>query len=97
MCSKNAETDCVECDWCGEWVHRECAALSEEELKVLCSINTNVKFFCEVCNPKVEVAFHFFNDVLKKQDIIDSKIKTISSGLICGIPYVNILGALPGN
>ena len=42
MCSKNAETDCVECDWCGEWVHRECAELSEEELKVLCSININI-------------------------------------------------------
>ena len=42
-CSKNAETDCVECDWCGKWVHRECAELFEEELKVLYSINTNVK------------------------------------------------------
>ena len=27
-CSKHAETDCVEC---GEWVHRECAELSEED------------------------------------------------------------------
>jgi len=62
-------------------VHRECAELSEEELKVLCSINTNVKFFCEVCNPKVEATFQFFNDGLKKQDIIDSKIKTIEKSL----------------
>jgi len=57
-----------------------CAELSEE-LSVLCSINTNVKLFCEIYNPKVEVAFQFFNDVLKKQDIIDSKIKTIEKSL----------------
>ena len=66
ICSKNAEADCIECDWCGQWEHRKCVGLSEEELKVLCSINAIVKFFYKVCNRKVEVAFQFFNDIRSK-------------------------------
>ena len=88
-CSKNTEVDCIECVWCGQWEHRKCAGLSEEELKVLCSINTNVKFFCKVCNPKVEVAFQFFDDMQKKQDLIDSKVKTIEETLSNTVTNLN--------
>jgi len=88
-CNKNAEADCVECDWCGQWEHRECAGLSKEELKVLYSINSNVKFFCKLCNPKVEIAFQFFNDMQKKQDLINNKVKTIEETLSSTVSDLN--------
>jgi len=63
--SCNAESGYVECDWCSQWEHRVCA---EEELKVLYLINSNVKFFCKLCNPKVEMAFTI-KIMKKKQDL----------------------------
>jgi len=53
----------IECDWCGQWEHAECA---EDELKVLYIINSCIKFFCKACQPKVEVAFTFFDDIQEK-------------------------------
>ena len=67
-CSKECDTDCVECDWCGNWQHGDCASLSSNEIVVLADLwehqsnKSNVMFFCSVCKPKVTLAMKILID-----------------------------------
>ena len=81
VCAENVVDGGIECEWCGLWEHGECADLTEDELKVLNSINSCVKFFCKVCQPKVEVAFKYFESIQEKQNSIVSKVQNIEENL----------------
>ena len=66
VCEENVQESGVECDWCGQWEHSKCANLTEDELKVLVNINSCVKFFCKICQPRVEVVFKYFDNIQEK-------------------------------
>jgi len=80
VCAENVVDSGIECEWCGLWEHGECADLTEDELK-LNSINSCVKFFCKVCQHKVEVAFKYFESIQEKQNSIVSKVQNIEEKL----------------
>jgi len=69
-----AESGCIECHWCGLWKHSQCSGLSSEDLKVLSNLPSNV--FCNACQPKVSLAFQFFNDIEEIQKALDTKLST---------------------
>jgi len=86
VCSENVQDGGIECDWCVQWEHAECAELNEDELKVLCTINSCVKFFCKVCQP---VAFKFFDDIKEKQNSIATKVNVIEENLSKSVADLN--------
>ena len=88
-CSENVENDCISCDWCGQWEHNKCAGLTEDELKVLFNINSHVKFFCKLCQPNVEVAFKFFDNIQEKQNSIAAKMNVIEEKLTKSVVDLN--------
>ena len=45
ICQKNVVTDAVECELCYKWVHRRCAKLTKQQLRVL----ENDHFTCLPC------------------------------------------------
>jgi len=81
VCEENVQESGIECDWCGQWEHSNCANLTEDELKVLVSINSCVKFFCKICQPRVEVAFKYFDNIQEKQNSIATKVQVIEENL----------------
>jgi len=38
-------------------------------------------FFCNVCHPKVSLAFKFFNDIQENQNIVDNKLQLLEQKL----------------
>lgn len=76
-CGKPADSGCIECDWCGLWEHSECSGLSSEDLQVLSKLPSSVMFFCTVCQPKVSLAFKFFNDIQENHKALDTKLKQL--------------------
>jgi len=86
-CEKESDTDCVECDWCGKWQHRECAGLTSVELAALADIwnrqssDSNVMFFCTVCKPKVTLALKFFTDIQDKQEDMNKRLSEIEDSI----------------
>ena len=50
------DENCIQCDTCVNWFHKECVNLSNERFRYL-SNNRNAKFMCTICvvNKKCEV------------------------------------------
>ena len=60
---QESDTDCVECNWCGNWQHWQCASLSLVELAALADIwnfqakGPNFMFFCSICKLILALTF----------------------------------------
>jgi len=89
-CGKEVESDCIECEWCYKWEHRDCAGLSNDIHKVLDSVPANVMFFCTKCEPRVKLALKFFADIQQKQQDIDDKLKQLEERLSKSVNDMNI-------
>ena len=57
-CSRKADDDTIECQWCSHWEHKVCAKVSSEHYLLLDSTSQNM-FFCTLCVSKVPQALHY--------------------------------------
>ena len=60
-CNKSVSEDCIECYWCSQWEHRDCANIKETELVVLPSASQNILYFCSCCLSILPEALSSFN------------------------------------
>ena len=74
-CGKEVESECIECEWCYNWEHKDCVGLSNDVYKALDGAPANVMFFCTNCEPKVKLALKFFVDIQQKQQALDDKLE----------------------
>ena len=56
-CGKEVESDCIECEWCYNWEHKDCAGLSNDIHKHLDGAPANVMFFCTKCEVSSKVFY----------------------------------------
>ena len=74
-CGKEVESECIECEWCYNWEHKDCVGLSNDVYKALDGAPANVMFFCMNCESKVKLALKFFVDIQQKQQALDDKLE----------------------
>ena len=74
-CGKEVESECIECEWCYNWEHKDCVGLSNDVYKALDGAPANVMFFCTNCESKVKLALKFFVDIQQKQQALDDKLE----------------------
>ena len=72
-CNNVANVDVIQCQWCLQWEHRQCAQLSVDEMSILSKVNDRVVFFCTKCYSKVPAA-------LTIKDLSERNIK-LNNGL----------------
>ena len=88
-CGKEIESDSIECEWCYNWEHKECAGLSNDIYKVLDGAPVNVMFFCTKCEPKVKLALKFFDDIQQKQKLLDDRLQQLDEKFTKSINDIN--------
>ena len=47
ICLKLALTDCIYCDLCNTWIHRNCLKLTKQTLNILSK--SSLSYFCKTC------------------------------------------------
>ena len=52
-CGKEVESECIECEWCYNWEHKDCVDLSNDVYKVLDGAPANVMFSAQNVNQKL--------------------------------------------
>ena len=72
-----SNSECIECEWCYNWEHKDCVGLSNDIYEVLGGAPANVMFFCTKCEPKVKLALKFFADIQRKQQAMDDKLRQL--------------------
>ena len=84
-CGKEVESECIKCEWCYNWEHKDCVGLSNDVYKALDGAPANVMFFCTNCEPKVKLALKFFVDIQQKQqalyDKLEKKLESVETAL----------------
>jgi len=80
-CNKPANKDSVECEFCHEWEHYQCAGITKNTYKVLGNSAPNVMFFCLVCQPKLSLTLKFINEIKDKQRTIELKLQKFEEEL----------------
>ena len=76
-CCKDVESDGIECEWCSNREHKDCAGLTDDIYGALDGAPVNVMFFCTKCEPKVKLALKFFDDIQQKQKLLDDKLQQL--------------------
>lgn len=80
-----ADTECIDCDSCGDWIHIACTDLTVTDVKTITRLESKgVRFFCPICvkkpgkiQPIVEQKFH---DIDEKLDQINNTLAELKSG-----------------
>ena len=80
-CNKPANKDSIECEFCHEWEHYQCAGLSKAAYKALGNSTPNLMFFCTVCQPKLTLTLRFINEIEDKQKAIEDKLQKLEDEL----------------
>lgn len=80
-CNKSANKDSVECEFCHEWEHYQCAGITKSTYKALGNSAPNVMFFCSVCQPKLSLTLKFINEIKDKQRTIELKLQKLEEEL----------------
>ena len=89
-CGKEVESECIECEWCYNWEHKDFVGLSNDVYKVLDGAPANVMFFYTKCEPKVKLALKFFIDIQQKQQALDNKLKQLEEKFSKSISDINV-------
>ena len=82
-CSKPANKDSIECEFCHEWEHYQCAGISKNAYKMLGNSGPNVMFFCTVCHPQLTLTLKFINQIEDKQKAMENKLQKLEDELKC--------------
>ena len=84
-CNKSVVNDCISCDWCNKWEHRQCASIDEKDFDSF--KYENVAFFCGQCLPDVPKALALYNTYSKLDIEFEKKFCAMESELQKGIGY----------
>jgi len=79
-CNKLADDGVIQCQWCHNWEHHQCAQLSAEDLTILSKVSDRVIFFCTQCFGKVPAALTTYA-ISEKHTILDNRLSTVETKL----------------
>ena len=79
-CNKVADNGVIQCQWCHNWEHHQCAQLSAEDLAILSKVSDRVVFFCTQCYGKVPAALTTYS-ISEKHTIFDNCLSTVETTL----------------
>ena len=88
-CGKEVESECIECEWCYNWEHKDCVGLSNDIYEVLGGAPAIVMFFCTKCEPKVKLTLKLFADIQQKQQAMDEKLRQLEEKFSKSISDIN--------
>jgi len=80
-CKKVVEEEAVECYWCSNWQHIQCAKVSKSHYDMLNTCPDQIVFFCSVCIAKLPTALEKSSGSKDSRSAMDKQIEALQSQL----------------